>query len=328
MSVVATGATSAVGETPTTTAPTTALPTTTSAATSSTVDGSTTTTVATTTSTAGPSTTTPTTGGPITQPSTTVDPGSVVIGDPVADEARFLQLINQLRVGAGLNPLISHSQLRAGARSWTAEMAGYDQLAHAPDLSTGVSATWTLLGENVGFHGVHDVDSLFQAFVNSPAHHRNLVDSRFQYVGVGVVHGDDGKLWTTHRFMAVADPPSTTTIVTTTTTKPTTTASTAITTVPTTVTTKKATTSSTAVTSTAPPTTSVSVPVSVPVSTSPEKIGPTPPTSTAADPATGGSPPTTRPAGVPHDPAGMADLVRPDVETIEELLLDLLTAGI
>ena len=47
-------------------------------------------------------------------------------------------------------------------------------ISHNPNLANDVSANWTKLGENVGVG--NDVDSLMNAFINSPAHYHNLVD--------------------------------------------------------------------------------------------------------------------------------------------------------
>ncbi len=140
---------------------------------------------------------------------------SAVSAGTVEDEQAFVALINDLRDGQGLAPLIVHTELTAQARVWADTMADVDQLSHAPDMTTGITAPWTVLGENVGVHGAHNIDQLFQAFVSSPTHYQNLIDPRFQYVGVGVVHAPNGKLWTTHRFMATSQPvPSPTTEVT------------------------------------------------------------------------------------------------------------------
>ena len=134
-----------------------------------------------------------------------------------SEEAQFLAMINQLRVDNGLPPLTVHGELTAQAQHWAAVMAADDHLRHASDLSEGISADWSVLGENVGHHSVPNVGQLFQAFRNSPAHLANLVDPRFEYVGVGVVYDEAGGIWTTHRFMALrtssvtAAPPTTTT---------------------------------------------------------------------------------------------------------------------
>jgi hypothetical protein len=43
-----------------------------------------------------------------------------------------------------------------------------------------------------------------QAFINSSAHYKNLVDPDWNYVGVGVVIAADGRMYTTHNFMKLA----------------------------------------------------------------------------------------------------------------------------
>jgi hypothetical protein len=131
--------------------------------------------------------------------------------DPVTDEATFVAMINDLRSSEGLTPLRLDPTLRTQARLWAREMADAGSLSHAPDLSPGITVDWDVLGENVGVHAIHDLEALFQAFVDSPGHYENLVDPRFEYVGVGVVYDSDGTIWTTHRFMSVrtgARPPA------------------------------------------------------------------------------------------------------------------------
>ncbi|MEZ5409287.1 MAG: CAP domain-containing protein [Acidimicrobiales bacterium] len=124
------------------------------------------------------------------------------------DEATFVALINNLRTSRGLNALVVDPELTAQARRWTDVMAADDQLKHAGDLSSGISTRWDLLGENVGVHTVHDINGLFQAFVASPHHLENLLDPRFEYVGVGVTITPSGKVWTTHRFMSAPPAPA------------------------------------------------------------------------------------------------------------------------
>lgn len=133
----------------------------------------------------------------------------VVAADSNHDDADlFVNRVNQLRTQHGLSALALDPELVAEASKWTATMASDGQLAHSPDITAGISAPWTLLGENVGVHQIHDPDELFQAFVNSPPHYNNLVDPRYQYIGVGVVNTAEGKLWTTQRFMALAPQPT------------------------------------------------------------------------------------------------------------------------
>lgn len=178
------------------------------------------------------------------------------------DEAQFVTLINDLRASRGLPALEVHPELVPPSRDWAAHMASTGTLAHAPDLSVGVTVYWTKLGENVGVAPQGQIQQLFDAFVASPAHLQNLVDPQFRYVGVGVVYDQSGQMWTTHRFMALGDAPAATT-----TTRPPTTAapagrtattqpggSTATTAVPTTDTTLPTATTSSTVPVAVPPT--------------------------------------------------------------------------
>lgn len=118
-------------------------------------------------------------------------------------EAQFISRINSLRASKGLSQLRVSSELTGVARNWTEQMVANGQISHNPNLGSQVSGNWTKLGENVGVG--YDVDGLMQAFINSPAHYRNLVDPDWNYLGVGVVLTPDGRMWTTHNFMAKPD---------------------------------------------------------------------------------------------------------------------------
>ena len=121
-----------------------------------------------------------------------------------SEEGRFVDLINQLRASKGVPPLAIDGGLASTSCGWTDHMVAVATLAHDPNLASEVSsveASWTKAGENVGVGG--DVDSLFQAFVNSPAHYRNLVDPAFNGIGVCVTWAaDHSRMYTTHRFVA------------------------------------------------------------------------------------------------------------------------------
>ena len=119
--------------------------------------------------------------------------------DPVAAEAEFVASINSLRASKGLSQLEVHGELVALGRSWAAEMAKVDRISHNPNLANAVKADWQKLGENVGV-GM-SVPRLHQAFIDSPTHYKNLVDPAWTHIGVGVVLGRDGALFTSHQFM-------------------------------------------------------------------------------------------------------------------------------
>lgn len=228
-----------------------------------------------------------------------------VAADSAADENLFVQMINELRTARGLNPLVVDVELTTQARAWAQQMADDDTLKHTDDMSVGVSATWDVLGENVGVHSIHDLDAIFRAFVDSPAHLDNLIDARFDYVGVGVIHTEAGKVWTTHRFMSVREPvaaASTPPTVAPTTVPPTTRPPTTAppTTAPPTTRTPTTATPTTAPPTTAPPTTRVPTtraPTTRVPPTAPRLKSPSQPTTTSTP--TTAPPQTAAPTTVP-----------------------------
>lgn len=114
-------------------------------------------------------------------------------------ESQYVSSLNAVRADAGLPPLAVDGELTAVARAWADRMASENRIWHNPDLGNQISAPWWKIGENVGT-GV-EVSAVMQAFVNSPAHYRNIVDPDFEFVGVGVTYGSDGRMYTAHVFM-------------------------------------------------------------------------------------------------------------------------------
>ena len=125
--------------------------------------------------------------------------GASAAPDPAAAEADFVGRINALRRSKGLGEVVVDGELVAFARRWAAKMAADDRISHNPNLRRDAPGDWEKLGENVGVGTT--VERLHNAFVASPSHYRNLVDRDFTRIGVGVVIGRDGALFTAHEFM-------------------------------------------------------------------------------------------------------------------------------
>lgn len=117
--------------------------------------------------------------------------------DPSA-ENRFVQRINAIRQQNGVPALSVDAELVNNARSWSTRMADAGEIFHTSDQSVGISQPWQFLGENVGVGD--DVQRLFDAFVASPTHLHNILDPRFDAIGVGV-YWRDGAMWTVQRYM-------------------------------------------------------------------------------------------------------------------------------
>lgn len=127
-------------------------------------------------------------------------------------ESQFFTLMNQARANAGLPAVQNDSRLADTSRSWSTNMGSKNQLYHDPNLAAAVSSVepnWRSAGENVGVG--YSAQSLHDAFMASTGHRANILSSRFNRAGVGVVFAG-GKLWVTVRFiegpaLAYAPPP-------------------------------------------------------------------------------------------------------------------------
>jgi len=120
-------------------------------------------------------------------------------------DKKFAKKINNSRKGAGRGGLKLDPQLSKVAMKQTKTMISKNLLHHTPNLGKRVTK-WNALGENVGYGG--GVDSLHKAFMNSPSHKANILNSKFRYVGVGALKAK-GFLWVTVVFQATKDPGTT-----------------------------------------------------------------------------------------------------------------------
>lgn len=125
--------------------------------------------------------------------------GAPVAAAEPALESQFVAGLNSVRSGVGLPALAVDGELTAVARGWADRMAAAGAISHNPSVGGQVTAPWTTVGENVGTGPA--LDGIMTAFVNSPSHYANIVDPRFDFVGVGVTWGTDGRMYTTHVFM-------------------------------------------------------------------------------------------------------------------------------
>src|SRR3954454_10385702 len=118
-------------------------------------------------------------------------------------EAGLAARINDARRAHGLRSLVVVPGATDVARRWAWHLARAQTLSHNPNLvgaleSAGSSA-WTSIAENVGEGSSSDPNSLFQAYMASPPHRANILDSGARYLGVGVVERN-GLAWNTLDF--------------------------------------------------------------------------------------------------------------------------------
>ena len=198
-----------------------------------------------------------------------------------------LNKVNELRSSLGRQPVTRYQELDAVAQDWSEQQAAANNMSHRPDFTSVYPAGWTKGSENVAWHtaGGDTGAIIFDQWLNSPGHYKNMTDPNVNSIGIGFAPTSDGRWYATQNFAAYNVSNSTLTPSTTTTTNTTTT------------TTKSNTPPSTTDT----PPTDTTVPGPTPT---PETTPSTPSTETTAPAPT--APPTsetTTPASTPSAPA-------------------------
>ena len=120
-----------------------------------------------------------------------------VLDDVLANEQKkIIALTNELREQKGLKPLIEVAKLDLSAQNKADDMAKYSYFSHTSkeqktvsDLVRGSGYSYSVVGENLamGFSGAGD---LMNAWIKSPTHYANLVDTDFLEFGAGLESGE------------------------------------------------------------------------------------------------------------------------------------------
>ena len=118
-----------------------------------------------------------------------------------ADEKEVFNLINQQRANNGLPALKIDNELQRVARIKAQDMVDKNYFSHnsptygSPfDMMKSFKISYKTAGENIA--GNNNNSSAVTAWMNSPGHKANILNSSFNYTGVGVVNGSKyGKIY-------------------------------------------------------------------------------------------------------------------------------------
>jgi uncharacterized protein YkwD len=122
-------------------------------------------------------------------------------------ERAFAKKTNNARASHGLPRVYLDPQLSRTATKHNWKMVNQKLLFHTTNAQFYSWVTnWSMLGENVGEGG--GVRSLQKAFMHSPEHRANILESKFKYVGVGVTK-KNGLMWVTVQFESANNPGTT-----------------------------------------------------------------------------------------------------------------------
>lgn len=117
---------------------------------------------------------------------------SVLVAAPAQASAAgdFLSMTNAARAANGLPAYTQAADLTAVAQNWANQMASTGVLAHNPNYSKQIT-NWKFVGENVGVGP--GVQAIQDAFMNSPKHRANVLDTDFTQVGIATATAIDSR---------------------------------------------------------------------------------------------------------------------------------------
>jgi uncharacterized protein YkwD len=116
------------------------------------------------------------------------------------EERQLRSMVNDERDQRRVRTLRMRRFLVRAARDHSRDMASTGNLVHSDDLATVPGdRAWDIIGENIGVGASTEV--LHEAFMDSRPHRRNALNRVYRYVGVGVAHSPDGRMWVTVLFM-------------------------------------------------------------------------------------------------------------------------------
>ena len=139
-----------------------------------------------------------TTPAPVSTPTTpsTIPTAPVIpsVTEITADEQLMVDVINQERIAAGLNPVKVDLRLASVGRTKANDMKVNNYFSHTSPTygspwammqQVGITVRWA--GENIS--GNKSVAGAMASLMLSPGHRANILDPRFTHVGVGIAYG-------------------------------------------------------------------------------------------------------------------------------------------
>jgi uncharacterized protein YkwD len=111
-----------------------------------------------------------------------------------------VDLINETRAAYGLDWLTPDRELQVVANRQAAAMADSGYAFHSSNLGDQLSWGWWGWAENVGVGP--SIGWLHGAFMGSWSHADTILSSKYNYVGVGVAYGWDGRVYIAQVFGA------------------------------------------------------------------------------------------------------------------------------
>ena len=108
------------------------------------------------------------------------------------EQDSVLRELNADRTANGRTALVTHFQAQSKAQAWAEKLAREGTLYHS-NLTSGITVGWCNLGENVGYGS--SVAAVQDAYMASPGHKANVLNTVWNGVGVGYARGKVNGVW-------------------------------------------------------------------------------------------------------------------------------------
>ena len=109
--------------------------------------------------------------------------------------SNIIELTNQSRAGSNLAPLTENTALDAAAQAKANDMLAKQYFAHVSpsgetpwDFIANTKYNYIIAGENLAIN-YFTAEGVEQAWMNSPGHRANILNSNFENIGIGVTQG-------------------------------------------------------------------------------------------------------------------------------------------
>jgi uncharacterized protein YkwD len=122
------------------------------------------------------------------------------------DEQTILDLTNKARKKEKLPPLKANETLCKVARAHSANMAKQGKMEHVLDNKNpaqrikAAGYRYSYVGENVAAGNGWSLEDVFQVWMDSETHRKNILAKEFKEIGIGIARDEHNKLYYTQVF--------------------------------------------------------------------------------------------------------------------------------
>jgi uncharacterized protein YkwD len=115
-----------------------------------------------------------------------------------AEQQSTFDWLNTTRKQNGRSALVTQTDAQNKAQAWAEKMAREKRMYHST-LTDGIGSGWCALGENVGYGST--AAAVQKMWMESTGHRTNILDTRWNGVGVGLARSSDGVLYMAQVFI-------------------------------------------------------------------------------------------------------------------------------